>query len=56
MQRNGPGGGGGGGGGGAPPPPPAPLVPPDTLYYLQDLQTQRRAKVAPHPFESAQSG
>lgn len=34
----------------------APLVPPDTLYYLQDLQTQRRAKAAPHPFESAQSG
>lgn len=27
----------------------APLVPPDTLYYLQDLQTQRRAKAAPHP-------
>jgi [citrate (pro-3S)-lyase] ligase len=34
----------------------APLVPPDTLYYLQDLQTQRRTKPAATPFESAQSG
>lgn len=34
----------------------APLVPKDTLYYLQDLQAQRRAKPVPQEFESAQSG
>ncbi len=34
----------------------APLVPKDTLYYLQDLQAQRRAKPIPQDFESAQSG
>ncbi|AVJ18411.1 [citrate (pro-3S)-lyase] ligase [Serratia sp. MYb239] len=34
----------------------APLVPEDTLYYLQDLQARRQSNAASPEFESAQSG